>query len=85
MSDPDQAKRVAKKLFDLYDKDKNGILDSFEIGPIMVDTYKGMSKNFFPYREDIIGFQEILDSNGDGKVNYNDIEEFALRILVIKI
>jgi hypothetical protein len=49
---------------------------------MMVDNYKGMSKNFFPAREDIDGFAEILDSNGDGKVNFEDVEQMALRILV---
>ncbi len=42
-----------------------------------------MSKNFFPAREDIDGYFEILDSNNDGKVNYEDVEKFALRILVM--
>ena len=44
------------KFFELYDKDKNGLLDPYEIGPIMIDIYKGMSKNFSPAREDIDGF-----------------------------
>lgn len=49
---------------------------------MMVDAYKGMGKGFNPTQADMESFVQVLDSNKDGRVTYQDIEAFALRILV---
>jgi hypothetical protein len=46
--DIESAKAVARRLFETYDKDRNGQLDSIEVAPMMVDAYRGMSKGFNP-------------------------------------
>ena len=66
--DIESAKAVAKRLFETYDKDRNGNLDSMEIAPMMVDAYRGMSKGFNPTKSDVDTYAKILDKNGDGRV-----------------
>lgn len=53
--DQEQAKVIAKKLFELYDRDRNGVIDGNErkagcylVSPMLIDAYKGMSKAFNP-------------------------------------
>ena len=36
ITDLDGAKQVAKQIFESYDKDKNGLLDSIEIAPMVL-------------------------------------------------
>ena len=36
ITDLDGAKQVAKQIFEAYDKDKNGLLDSIEIAPMVL-------------------------------------------------
>ncbi|CAD8213581.1 unnamed protein product [Paramecium octaurelia] len=79
--DPEQAKAIAKKLFDLYDRDRNGIIDGPEVSPMLVDAYRGMSKAFNPTQADVDTFVQVLDVNRDGKITYQDVENYALRIL----
>lgn len=66
--DVESAKQVARRLFESYDRDRNGILDQTEVAPMMVDAYKGMSKGFNPSKSDIDTYLRILDRNGDGKI-----------------
>ena len=75
--DIESARSVAKRLFETYDKDRNGQLDNMEgrllidlflVAPMMVDAYRGMSKGFNPSKSDIETYTKILDKNGDGKV-----------------
>lgn len=46
--DIESAKAVARRLFETYDRDRNGQLDTMEVAPMMVDAYRGMSKGFNP-------------------------------------
>ncbi|KAM3143135.1 hypothetical protein pb186bvf_004721 [Paramecium bursaria] len=79
--DQEQAKLVARKLFELYDKDRNGSIDNHEMPQLLIDAYKGMSKAFTPTQNDVETFSQVLDVNRDGRVTYQDIENYALRIL----
>ncbi|CAD8181751.1 unnamed protein product [Paramecium octaurelia] len=80
--DVESAKHVARRLFESYDRDRNGILDQGEVAPMMVDAYKGMSKGFNPSKSDIDTYLRILDRNGDGKITIQDIEALAIKYLV---
>lgn len=46
MSDLESAKIVAKKLFESYDRDRNGIIDNTEAIPMIVDAYKSFNRSF---------------------------------------
>jgi Ca2+-binding EF-hand superfamily protein len=86
----ESAKAVARRLFDTYDKDRNGQLDQVEgtkhivnlVAPMMVDAYRGMSKGFNPSKSDVETYSRILDKNGDGRVTLADLEALAIKYLV---
>lgn len=71
-------KAVARRLFDTYDRDRNGGIDNVEVVPMIVDVYKSFNRIFSPSRGDIDSFfkylsfviyNRVLDRNGDGKVS----------------
>ena len=70
MSDLESAKIVAKKLFETYDRDRNGVIDTTETIPMIVDAYKSFNRSFQPTRGDIDSYSKVMDRNGDGKVTY---------------
>ena len=42
----DSAKLVAKRLFETYDRNRNGIIDYDESIPMIVDAYKSFNRQF---------------------------------------
>jgi Ca2+-binding EF-hand superfamily protein len=69
LTDVEGAKAVARRLFDTYDRDRNGGIDNVEVVPMIVDVYKSFNRIFSPSRGDIDSFFKVLDRNGDGKVS----------------
>jgi hypothetical protein len=53
LTDRDGAKQVAKRILDTYDRDRNGVIDSIEVVPMIVDAYKSFNRVFSPSRADI--------------------------------
>lgn len=53
LTDRDGAKQVAKEIVNTYDRDRNGIIDSIEVVPMIVDAYKSFNRVFSPSRADI--------------------------------
>jgi Ca2+-binding EF-hand superfamily protein len=82
ITDIEGARAVARRLFEQYDKDRNGLLDTIEVAPMMVDAYRAMNKGFNPSRADVDTYSRILDRNNDGRVTLQDIEDIAVRYLV---
>lgn len=74
LTDRDGAKQVAKRILDTYDRDRNGVIDSIEVVPMIVDAYKSFNRVFSPSRADIESYLKILDRNGDGRVTIQDLE-----------
>lgn len=81
MSELEQAKMVARKLFEMYDRDRNGVIDNVETVPMIVDAYKSFNRSFQPTRGDIESYMKVMDRNGDGRVTYPDIEEICIKYL----
>jgi Ca2+-binding EF-hand superfamily protein len=73
LTDRDGAKGVARRILDTYDRDRNGVIDSIEVVPMIVDAYKSFNRVFSPSRADIESYMKILDRNGDGKVTLQDL------------
>ncbi len=73
LTDRDGAKNVARRILDTYDRDRNGVIDSIEVVPMIVDAYKSFNRVFSPSRADIDSYLKILDRNGDGKVTIQDL------------
>ena len=85
LTDRDGAKQVAKRILDTYDRDRNGVIDSIEVVPMIVDAYKSFNRVFSPSRADIESYLKILDRNGDGRVTVQDLEDLCTKYLTQKI
>jgi Ca2+-binding EF-hand superfamily protein len=85
LTDRDGAKNVARRIMDTYDRDRNGVIDSIEVVPMIVDAYKSFNRVFSPSRADIESYLKVLDRNGDGKVTLQDLEDLCCKYLMSKI
>jgi Ca2+-binding EF-hand superfamily protein len=85
LTDKQGAKNVAKRILDTYDRDNNGVIDSIEVVPMIVDAYKSFNRVFSPSRADIESYLKILDKNGDGRVTIQDLEELCTKYLTARI
>ena len=79
--DYESAKQLAQKIFEIYDKDKSGVIENYEIGQMMIDTYSSINKHFVPSQYDIETYIKILDKDGDGKVTLPDVEAMVVRMM----
>lgn len=73
LTDREGARQVAKRILDTYDRDRNGVIDSIEVVPMIVDAYKSFNRVFSPSRADIESYLKVLDMNGDGRVTIQDL------------
>ena len=67
------AKSVAKCIFETYDRDRNKLIDSIEVAPMIVDAYKSFNCVFSPSKTDIDSYLKVLDCNADGRVTLTDL------------
>jgi Ca2+-binding EF-hand superfamily protein len=81
--DYESAKLLAKKIFEIYDKDKSGAIESYEIGEMMVDTYKSINKLFNPSQYDIETYMKIMDKDQDGRVTLRDVEAMVIKMMCV--
>lgn len=51
---------MARRLFDTYDRDRNGQIDNVEVVPMIVDVYKSFNRIFSPSRGDIDSFYKYF-------------------------
>ena len=42
--DYEGARALSKRIFEIYDKDRSGVIESYEIKDMMIDTYKSINK-----------------------------------------
>jgi Ca2+-binding EF-hand superfamily protein len=85
LTDRAGAKNVAKRILDTYDRGSDGVIDSIEVVPMIVDAYKSFNRVFSPSRADIESYLKVLDRNGDGKVTIQDLEDLCVKYLTSKI
>ena len=71
---PEDVTSLAKRILDLYDKDKTYNLGHAECANILMDLYRSMNKNFNPSKFDVETFQKKMDMNRDGQITQSDLE-----------
>ena len=81
LTDHEGARNVARRIMETYDRDRNGHIDSIEVVPMIVDAYKSFNRVFSPSRADIESYLKVLDRNGDGRVNLQDLEDLCSKYL----
>ena len=82
LTDHEGARAVARRLFDFYDRDRDGRLENSEVVPMIVDAYKSFNRQYNPSRGDIESYARILDRNRDNRITYEDIESLCYRYLL---
>ena len=82
---PEDIPLLAKKILDMYDKDKTGTLGHTEIANILMDMYRSFNKSINPSKYDIETFSRVLDINRDGKVTQPDIEDCIRKFLKAEV
>jgi len=82
LTDLEGAKAIARRLFDTYDRDRDGNINNVEVVPMIVDSYRAFNRNFTPSKGDIDAYFKVLDRNKDGRVNLPDIETLCIKYLV---
>lgn len=78
----DNAKSLAKRMFDGYNKDQHELLSDYELSAMISDVYKAIGKTYNPTPEDIQQYGKVLDTDKDGKVTLKDLENLMIKYLV---
>ena len=59
LTDYEGAKAIARRLFETYDRDKDGVIDNVEVVPMIVDAYRAFNRSFSPARSDIESYSKV--------------------------
>lgn len=57
---------MANHIFDFFDKDKSGTMDTKEVQAMLEETYRGLNRQVS--QQDIADTIKYMDVNGDGTV-----------------
>lgn len=70
---------VCRQVFEMYDDNKDGVLETITAGKMLMDLYRAMNKEFHPTATDIASYQRIFDRDNKGKITFEDMERFAIK------
>lgn len=76
-----EAKAIARRIFDHYDKDRSGVIEPHEMEAMICDAYKGVNNHFTPTANHVKSYTKIHDKNGDGYVTIEDMEKTVKKYL----
>lgn len=81
IADLTTAKSVAKRIFERYDRDHDGLISNLEVTPMLVDAYQQMNRRIQPTKQDVDSYFRVCDRNRDGRISYEDIENLCIKYL----
>ena len=79
--DIESAKNIARRLFETYDTNKTGVIESQECRSMISDAYSTVNRNFAPTEEDVHDYLKIHDRDKDGKLTLQDLERSCINYL----
>ncbi len=68
-----------RQIFEMYDDNKDGVLETITAGKMLMDLYRSMNKEFHPTATDIASFARIFDKDNKGKITIQDMERFIIK------
>lgn len=68
-----------RQIFETYDDNKDGALQTITAGKILMDLYRSMNKQFHPTATDIASYARIFDRDNKGKITIEDMERFIIK------
>lgn len=77
----DVAKRIAKRIFDKFDMNKSGAIESAEAHSMIQHAYFSINKNYVPNDQDCQDYIKTQDKDRDGKMTLSDIEKICIAYL----
>ena len=75
----EEAKGIAYNLFTLYDKDKDGVLEPYELNLMLRDLYRPQKQKPQNLDFEASRASQHLDANKDGKVTLSDVESMVMK------
>ena len=78
-ADIQEARTVAKILFDQFDKNRNSVLDLTAVREMEIEAYRRFNKSYNPTNEETEAYQKVLDRDRNGIVTLSDIEELCIK------
>lgn len=79
--DRDSAKHIAKMLFQTYDQNKSGAIESYEIKTMIGDAYSMLGKTSSVTNAEAETYLQIHDKDRDGNLSLNDLEDICINYL----
>ncbi len=77
----DDLRNAVNAVFDAYDKDKSGTLESNEITQLINDALKHMGQGRQVSQQEVNQFIAAVDKNNDGKVAKPELFEIFKRVV----
>jgi Ca2+-binding EF-hand superfamily protein len=68
-----------RKVMEMYDENKDGVIETITAGKMLMDLYRAMNKDFHPTATDIASYARIFDRTRKGKITYDDLEALSLK------
>lgn len=82
LTDKNGARAVAKRLFQTFDLNNDGLLDYSEISPIITNAYSPIYEVKNPSQSEIKSFIAVFDRKGKGCIDYEDLESMCFKYLL---
>lgn len=82
LTDREGCKMIARKIFDTYDRNRDGTIDAGGVSSMISDAYKFFNKSMSPDKSDTDCYTKVIDRNKDGRVTYDDIEKLCEKYLM---
>lgn len=68
-----------RQVFEMYDDNNDGVLETITAGKMLMDLYRAMNKQFHPTATDIASYARIFDRDNKGKITVEDMERFIVK------
>lgn len=77
----EQLRQAIDAIFNKYDTDKSGTLESNEIFNLISDAFKSLGRNREVSQEEVNQFIAAIDKNGDGKIAKPELFEILKQLI----
>ena len=77
----DDLRNAVNAVFDAYDKDKSGTLESEEVRSLINDALKHMGQNREVTKAEVDQFVSAVDKNSDGKIAKPELFEIFKKVI----